>query len=297
VLAVAVSAAQAKLKVGDPAPPIAVSKFVKGDPVEKFDPGKVYVMEFWATWCGPCIQAIPHVTELQKKYKDKGLVVIGTSVWEREADQSKVEPFVEKMGDKMDYVVAMDDRSDGGKGKMADTWLAAAGQNGIPCSFIVDQKGKIAWIGHPMAMDQVLEKVIAGNYDGKSQAAVDEAMEQFAQAWRAGEREKAIKIANAKFAALKDEPQALNEIAWAIAGEGTPGKAELNVAERFAKAAVDATKGENAAILDTLAAVHFKKGEIAQAVKIQEQAVAKADDAMRGELEQTLQKYKEAKGS
>lgn len=150
------------LKIGDPAPPIAVARFVKGEPVTELEQGQVYVLEFWATWCGPCVEAIPHVSELQAKYKDRGVVVIGTSVWESDPEQSKVEPFVARMGDKMNYRVAMDDRSGGGKGKMAETWMTAAGQNGIPASFIVDRSGKIAWIGHPMELEKHLEKVVAG---------------------------------------------------------------------------------------------------------------------------------------
>src|SRR5688572_31071660 len=130
----------ATLKAGDPAPPLAVSKWVKGEPVKQLEKGKVYVIECWATWCGPCIQAIPHVTELQKKYKDKDLIVIGMNVWEN--DVAAVEPFVKKMGAKMDYRVATDLVPEGAEsGKMADTWMKAAGRNGIPCSFIVDREG------------------------------------------------------------------------------------------------------------------------------------------------------------
>ena len=60
------TAAKADLKVGDPAPPLSVSKWVKGTP-NKLTPGKVHVVEFWATWCGPCKATIPHITELSKR--------------------------------------------------------------------------------------------------------------------------------------------------------------------------------------------------------------------------------------
>src|ERR1043166_6557257 len=74
LLVAASSRAEEKvLNVGDPAPALGVSSFVKGDKVEKFEPGKTYVVEFWATWCGPCKQSIPHLTELAHKYKDKGV--------------------------------------------------------------------------------------------------------------------------------------------------------------------------------------------------------------------------------
>ena len=58
---------QPTLKVGDKAPPLGKGQWVKGEPVKEFESGKVYVIENWATWCGPCIAAIPHVTEIQKK--------------------------------------------------------------------------------------------------------------------------------------------------------------------------------------------------------------------------------------
>lgn len=157
------------LKVGDPAPKLVVDKWVKGEPIKELEKGKVYVLECWATWCGPCVRAIPHVTELQKKYAEKGLVVIGMNVWEN--DDAAVEPFVEKMGAKMDYRVATDDKKDGGRGKMAELWMEAAGRNGIPCSFIVDRDLKVAWIGHPMQMDEPLEQIISGKFDLAAAAA------------------------------------------------------------------------------------------------------------------------------
>ncbi len=159
------------LRVGVPAPALKVAKWVKGEPVERLEAGKTYVVEFWATWCGPCKTSIPHLTELAHKYADK-VTFIGVSVWERPAEQTDeavialVGPFLEEMGDKMDYHVAVDgiDRT------MADTWMKAADRNGIPCAFIVGADGKIAWIGHPMTMDDVLAQVVAGTFDVQAEA-------------------------------------------------------------------------------------------------------------------------------
>jgi thiol-disulfide isomerase/thioredoxin len=159
------------LNLGDDAPPLVVSSWVKGEKVEKFEAGKTYVVEFWATWCGPCRASIPHLTELAHKHKDAGVRVIGVDVWER--DTSRVQPFIEEMGDQMDYSVALDSIPDGGKaddGVMAKTWMAAAAEDGIPTAFVV-RDGKIAWIGHPMSMDEPLGKILAGDWDVKAQAA------------------------------------------------------------------------------------------------------------------------------
>jgi thiol-disulfide isomerase/thioredoxin len=172
------AAAADALGIGDPAPKMQVKEFVKGEPVAGFDKGKIYVVEFWATWCGPCRVSIPHLTELQKKHKD--VTFIGVSVWE--SDQAAVKPFVKEMGDKMDYRVAVDDvpagdpnknegKTDPNDGKMAKAWMQAAGQNGIPSAFIVNGDGKVAWIGHPMEMEKPLDQVVSGKYDLQAAAA------------------------------------------------------------------------------------------------------------------------------
>lgn len=161
--AAAADAPAKELFVGDPAPALKLQEFVKGEPVKEFAKGKIYVLEFWATWCGPCIQAIPHVTSLQAKHKD--VVFIGVNVME-DADQ-EVKEFVKKMGAKMEYRVAIEakDPKSEGSGLMFARWLEPAHQEGIPASFIVNGDGKIAWIGHPMEMDEPLAKIVAGKWD------------------------------------------------------------------------------------------------------------------------------------
>lgn len=158
------------LKVGDPAPKLATGKWVQGDPVKDFQKGKAYIVEFWATWCPPCRASIPHLNETYNKFKEKGLIVIGQDCSEQ--DDKLVAPFVKKMGDKMTYRVALDDKTSDKNGTMAATWMAAAGRRGIPSAFLVDTKGVIAWIGHPMELkEQVIEEVLAGTFDVRKAAA------------------------------------------------------------------------------------------------------------------------------
>lgn len=175
------------LSIGMAAPEFKVVEFIKGEPITGYEKGKVYVVEFWATWCGPCIKAFPHLSELQAQYKDKNVTFIGTNIWEKydEGTLAKVKKFVEGQGDKMAYTVAYD-----GDGKAMDkAFMAAAGKNGIPCAFIVNQDGKVAWIGHPMGMEKPLEEITAGKYDlekaikdGEAAAAAERAAQAKAKA-------------------------------------------------------------------------------------------------------------------
>jgi thiol-disulfide isomerase/thioredoxin len=177
VLLSAACAAEAKLSVGDPAPKLQTGQWIQGDPVTAFDSNHVYIVEFWATWCGPCRESIPHLNELYEKFKDQGLIAIGQDSWEQNEDG--VPAFVKKMGDKMTYRVALDDKSTDDKGAMATTWMAAANQNGIPTAFIVNKHDIIAWIGHPMTLtEDILGQILADKFDTATFAAQYNKQEQ-----------------------------------------------------------------------------------------------------------------------
>ncbi|MFO0091427.1 MAG: TlpA family protein disulfide reductase [Armatimonadota bacterium] len=156
-LMAALSSAQG-LGPGEPAPPLRVAEFVKGKAVTDLSKG-VFVIEFWATWCSPCIQSMPHISSLAKKYEGK-VTVIGVSVWEQGDDiAGLVKKFVEGQGDRMSYNVALDEGM-----TMAETWMKAADQRGIPATFILND-GVVQWIGHPMSMDEPLEQIVRGTFD------------------------------------------------------------------------------------------------------------------------------------
>lgn len=149
----------AAAQLGDPAAPLHIAEWVKGRPVDlaKAKGKQIVVVEFWATWCPPCRTSIPHLTELQKKFGPKGVVFVGIT----DEEPSVVKPFVKKMGDQMNYTVAIDKDRQTGKG-----YMEAYGQNGIPCAFVVDRESRVVWVGHPMGeLEQVLDQLLAGKYD------------------------------------------------------------------------------------------------------------------------------------
>jgi len=152
------------LTIGDKAPAVKVAKYFNGKPVKAFKPGKTYVMEFWATWCGPCVAQIPHLATMQKEFKKNDVQFVSTAVWQREETQAarekKVGDFVKAKDGAMAYTVAIDDN-----GYMADNWMKPAGQNGIPAAFLVGKTGEIEWIGHPGGLDPVLKQYLAGTWD------------------------------------------------------------------------------------------------------------------------------------
>ena len=175
VLALAASAAaqnadpKAKtLTVGDKAPAIELSHTVKGESPSAFEDDHVYVVEFWATWCGPCLMSMPHLSELQAKYKDSA-TIIGIS----DEDIETVNGFMGKAdeqgvtwNEKIKYTLTTDpDRSAYGD------YMRAAGQRGIPTAFIVGKDAHVEWIGHPMSMDDPLDKVVNGTWDRDAFAA------------------------------------------------------------------------------------------------------------------------------
>lgn len=310
--AMAANAQDGSLRVGSAAPPMKVSKWVKGNAVENLDKG-IYVVEFWATWCGPCKTSIPHLTEMAKKYAGK-VTFAGISVWEQKPDDVKnVEDFVTGMGDKMDYNVAVD----GGPAIMATTWMKAAGQNGIPTAFIV-KDGKVQWIGHPMSMEEALGQVVAGKFDVNEQikkdAAQGEIEEQMNAAFAAFQKkdyktaligvDKVMKshpemeptLAAFRFEVMSQSgdpasaeygwkiaekhywgnQQSLNQIAWNLVDDEIKytKKPDYKIAVKIAKRANELAKDQDPYILDTYAYALFKTGDVKKAIEIQERAVA-----------------------
>jgi thiol-disulfide isomerase/thioredoxin len=160
----AASPALAELDVGDPAPPFTITHWLTGQP-EELAAGKgkkIYMLEFWATWCLPCLHEIPRLTKLQKLYRDQGVVIIGvTGPGGGRQRLSEVEAFVRTKGDSMGYTVAWDQTD-----AMSRNYAMALGSMGIPYTVIVDKQGRIAWHGYSSPdAERVLDELVSGTFD------------------------------------------------------------------------------------------------------------------------------------
>lgn len=150
------------VSLGDPAPPLRLRAWLKGAPIQQFEKGRVYVVEFWATWCHGCKIAMPHLSGLAREYRDK-VTFLGIDIHEqRTMPLKKIKHFVDSMGARMDYNVAAEDSN-----YMEAGWLDSTGEKnkGIPRSFIVDAAGRLAWVGYPWELKQVLPKIINNDWD------------------------------------------------------------------------------------------------------------------------------------
>ncbi len=122
-----------KNNVGQMVPKLELT-FVDGKPAPV---GKPLILEFWATWCEPCRDSLPHLNELYKTYKDQGLEIVGIT----KDDEATIKTFTKDVP--IDFRIAMDPSN------------AVAGIFGIttiPHTLVVDKTGKIVWEGHPSTL-------------------------------------------------------------------------------------------------------------------------------------------------
>jgi len=124
----------AKSFLNQPAPEISVEKWLSEPPDMQ---GKFVLIDFWATWCGPCRQSIPHLNELSAKFKDK-LVVIGLSKEPEQKIRAMTSP-------KIDYTIASDTQ-----GRTSHTVEI----RGIPHTMLIDPTGIVRFEGMPHYLDE-----------------------------------------------------------------------------------------------------------------------------------------------
>lgn len=315
------------LSVGDPAPKLAVERWIRGEPLKAFEPGKLYVVEFWSTASGPSVAGIPHLSALQREYASQGLRVVSVSSAAADNSLQEVEALVKAKGEILAYDVAWDQ---GRNSRSA--WMDAAGRGGLPCAFVIDRQGRIAYIGHPMFLDEPVGQLVAGEWDLASDPAALEAAQReyfgyfaLGRGDPAGTLEKLpdFEKRHPRLQGLVDslrfdlalqahdldlveatargmleragaarDPVTLGTLAGRLIDPDSGVETRhLDLALRAAERAVELTSSTDPDLLATLAAVHAARGDLAKAVGFQTQAVQIASDREKARLMRTLQDY------
>ena len=137
--------------IGQTAPELNIEKYLQAPEGEKSLSalkGNVVVLEFWATWCVPCVAEIPHLNQLNEEFRDKQVQFISVT----DEDEDVIAPFLKRQ--EMKSWIGLDtDRS----------VFEAYGVRGIPRTFLINQEGIIAASLHPVGLSSdMIEKVIAG---------------------------------------------------------------------------------------------------------------------------------------
>lgn len=306
-LLLAVSAAPVgALELGDEAPPLHIKRWLKGGPVDlKEGRGKnIYVIEFWATWCAPCIRGMPHLTELQKKFKDKGVIVVSVTSEDRTQQLKDAEEFLKRRGSDMGYVVAFDDGQ-----KTGNAYMGGFKRNAIPQCFVIDRKGRIVWEGPPrFGLEEVLAQIVTGEYSVESLAAESRKvraryaeMESLLNAYveaasKETEQAKLIEAGEKLFKKARADADIMEGLAWAILTFEEIKWRDTQLALRAAQAAMDASRGRDASILDTYAKALFAAGKVREAINYQKKALELLGkhDRSRPMYEERLRQYQQA---
>lgn len=331
IVALVAATADAELKIGDSAPSVTFTEWIKGESV---DPAKgvgqhVFLVEFWATWCPPCIEAIPHLTELQRKYRKDGLIVIGAAGPGRGETLRKVKRFVKKRGEAIDYTIGFDQ-----SGSTHASYMGASGASGIPFAFLIDRQGKLVWRGHPgdPEMDAVLDRVMRGEFDVESArmretlapvfgrlqhyvrigdwAAFTATVKQIlamdprnADAFGAmvfayletGDSDSLMSVFEKHLEEHRDNADAMGAMAGALLDIGPIDMRQPELALKAATAAFEA-KRQDHRLIGTYARALFEIGMVERAIELQEQALAAADGGeARADFEKVLDYYKKCK--
>ena len=244
--------AEPTLVVGSVAPDLNVESWLSkgnGDrfpEVTKFEAGKVYIVEFWATWCPPCVASMPHLSELQEKYEAKGVQVISitdepleevSAFLQRQvrSDPSKTYAELTK-----NYCLATDP-----DGSSHFSYTEASGVPGIPAAFLIGKSGKIEWIGHPVEIDEPLELVVADKFDAVAYQKIQAERKRLAaevggvlQLVQGGNAEEAlVRLEGIIAGAPEDEKTSLTVLQVEILGaSGKPKLAVQKLDELLAKA-------------------------------------------------------------
>lgn len=265
------------------APALTVSEWFDTPPVAIEAEG-VVIVELWATWCGPCIDAMPHLSALAEHYE--GQVAVAAISDERERVVSR---FLSRR-EAFSFSAGVDP-----SGATTQRFKAIDQAGGIPRTYIVED-GEVVWSGHPMEIDPVIATVVSGQWTpehAERYRMLPELLESYFSDVSSGKTSQAA-TTGAKIAAYGElYPGILNNFSWIILTEVADSSRDVSLALAAAEKACE-QEPENAAYLDTLAVALHQSLRLSEAIAVQERALAAlADgDPARQELQARLDGFR-----
>lgn len=201
--------AAASLAIGSPAPKLDIEHWIQDGngffkPVTGFKPGNVYVVEFWATWCPPCVASMPHLAELQNRYRGQNVQIVSVSDEPLDTVESFLKRKTDRDGEEMtfDEITAAYSLTTDPDRSTHEAYMEAAKQDNIPTAFLVGKDGFVEWIGHPMEIDQPLEAVVNGKWNRQEFAEMYEfraMIPQLSRLANSGQMDEAIALVEKQF--------------------------------------------------------------------------------------------------
>lgn len=249
--------------LGDPAPALRVSKWLKGDPLDPSKSGKPTVVEFWSINCPHCLKSLPLLTSLQEAHKEKGLTVLGIA-----KDSSEdVENFLKtaEEGPSINYSIAVDDHS-----MTQNAFMDAFGVEGVPHAFLVDKEGRIVWEGHPLnGLEKAVTALMAGTYDLRAAVEEDTAevlLENYMYlSARTREKDLIQLVGERIMSKAANDMRVLNRLARLIVIDPRISQPDTDMAIKAIERAYALSGGQQPQVLETYAKVLLRAGKVKEA--------------------------------
>lgn len=157
----------AALTVGSPAPTLDVTEWIRGSSPVQLKPGRVHVVTFFATWCPASRRALPLLSALSDRFKDKATFLAVASRDGNGQSRAALDAYLRSAPGAITFPVASDDR------RYAWTaWMDAAEKPWLPTTFIINANGTVGWIGNPLwipgEVEDAITRAVAGTLDPAS---------------------------------------------------------------------------------------------------------------------------------
>jgi alkyl hydroperoxide reductase subunit AhpC len=267
--------------IGEPAAPLVVKEWIKGKPVEIKAGTNIFVVEVFTASTMASRASITTLNELQRRFKDQGVVVVGIS----DEPAERLKGFLADAGAAIEYAVA----ADNGR-KTTLSYMMPVGKRGVPYAFVVGRDGKLQWHGHPQqGLAEALEQVTAGRYDTERAVKAELAWKQMGEYInRARRRDPRAEAAGRAFLAnWTNDLARLCDLAYEIATEPRIAKRDFALANETLDRAAQLPPTNSARVAVTRAMVLFEGGK-------KEEGEARAREALASTADPKEKAYVEA---